>query len=409
MQIEGFRAVAERANALVVVDKKSAQIKVRNNHVLNRAITWLREKISPNPLRHAATDAARNRFLQAIAYRNSGYDSADVDRARDLLADDALERRPLSSRRIREVLNDLDGRSSATTRVNRRVAAFYREATGRPATLAERDLAAGSQRERSADALSLYGDEPGAPSPDSVNGEGAPVSSSEIGPAREEVMAEARAEPPPTTSTPGADVTETLAEPPPPPASEESTAVPANPADPSPTAHAEGSAASATHQATVPDTGGTAHAEAQAGATAREVVPPKQLTRELSGAGLPREVAKPLRKLIANKEISDRDGLAKQANRRIADFVVENRVGSWYVDAIKDEGIRRMAQRGGTVHVPTSLLNKVAKSITRSPVLKAYSDIKAESRVLVAAHVQRELERGAVSQEAVIGGGSAPD
>ena len=409
MHIEGFRAVAERANAFVVVDGKSAQVKVRTNHVFNRAITWLREKISPNPLRHAAADAARNRFLQAIAHRHSGYDSADVDRARDLLADDALERRPLSSRRIREVLEDLDGRSSPTTRVNRRVAVMYREATGRPATLAERDLAATSQRERAADALSLYGDEPRAPSPDSVNDQVAPVSGSATGPDREDLMAEAHAEPPPTAGPPGADVTETLAEPPPPPASAESTPVPANRADPSPTANAEDAAAAETHQATVPVTGGTANAEAQAGATAREVVPPKQLTRELSGAGLPREVAKPLRKMIANKEISDRDGLAKHANRRIADFVVENRVGNWYVDAIKDKGIRRMAQRGGTVHVPTSLLNKVARSIARSPELKTYSDIKAESRVLVAAHVQRELERGTVSQEAVIQGSSAPD
>ena len=159
MNIEGFRSVAERPNAIVTVDLKSAQVRVRSNNVFNRAITWLRHRFSSAPSRTLATDAARNRFLQAIGDRRSGYDSADVSRARDLLAEDMENQRPLSTRRIREVLEDLDGRSSPTTRIDRRVAVAYSDATGRPATLALRDLVAEAQKERGADTLSLYGDE----------------------------------------------------------------------------------------------------------------------------------------------------------------------------------------------------------------------------------------------------------
>ena len=394
-------------------------MRVRNNHVFNRAITWLRERISPNPMRHAATDAARNRFLQAIAHRQSGYDGADLNRARDLLADDALARRQLSSRRIREVLNDLDGRSDPTTRVNRRVASYYREQTGISNTLAARDLAAGARIRPADDVLSLYAEEAVAAPPDDVAGEpGDPVPVAATGPARAGVTAEAPtdpSDPSPATSTEGASAPDSFADPAPPTTRAETTAEPATLAAPSPTTTTEAPAAAGTDEATLPPS----HAEGAArppaasvaggGTTAPGGVPPRLLTRELSRAKLPPEIAKPLRKLIASRGILDADGLAKHGNRRMAGWVEEFRVGKWYVEALKDKATRRMAERGGVVHVPTPLLNKVARSITDSPVLKKYPDIKRDARVLVAAHVQQETERGTVSQEAVIHGAPGPE
>ena len=414
MQIEGFRAVAERPNAIVVVDSKSAQVKVRSNHVFNRAITWLRERFSPDPLRHATTDAARTRFLQAIAHRNSGYDSTDVNRARELLTDDSLERRPLSSRRIREVLDDLDGRSSPTTRVNRRVASIYQEATGRPATLAVRDLAASSQPERAADTLSLYGDPAGAAPPGAADEPGDSESSSEAGTAREDVMADPLPEPYLATSMEGATAPEALVDPPSPTTSTESTAVPGHPSPT--TTSAEGATAVATAETPAPGVGRTTEpqaAKAEAGTTAGIRATQKQLTREVARARLPGEVAKPLRRLIASKEIVDSAGLAKHGNKLTAQAVVENRVGEWYVDALKaglkDKGIRRMAKREGTVYVPSSLLNKVARSITDSPALKRFPEIKAEARTLITAHVEQEINEGTVAPEAVVRAGAGPD
>ena len=405
MNIDGFRGVAERPNVVVVVDLKSAQVKVRNNHVLNRAITWLRRIFSPNPLRDTATDAARNKFLQAIADRRSGYDSADVNRARELLADDALERTTLSSRRIREVLDDLDGRSSATTRINRRVAVYFHDEAGITNTLAARDLAANSRHEQVDNAQTIHSDEVGACPPSLANEPGDPVSTSETGTAREDVMAETLTHPSPTTNMESAAVPETLTHPSA-TRTTESAAVLETLTHLSATRTTESAAVLETAEAPAVGARRTAQLQAEnaeVGTTTGKSATPKLLTRELAKAKLPGEVATQLKKLIGGKEIVDTGGLAKHGNKRTAEWVVENRVGRWYVEALKDKGIKRMAGREGTVSVPSSLLNDVAKSIADSPVLKKYPDIKAQARDLIAVHVKQEINQGTVTY-----GGSAP-
>ena len=387
MNIDGFRSVADRPNAVVTVDLKSAQLKVRNNHVFNRAISWLRRRISSDPSRDLAMDAARNRFLQAIGDRRSGYDSADVSRARDLLADDIGNHRPLSSRRIREVLDDLDRRSSAATRVNRRVAVAYSEATGRPATLALRDLVAEARNEGAADTLSLYGDEPTAPVaiPETGSAQDDEVTEPRIRPSLDRYEPAASAFVPET----GRDREDEMTEPLIPPAPPKITA----------TRH---TSTDATVRAAVPEAGTAAAsavqrtdqpraADAEVGATARQSVKPRDLTRELARAKLPGEVSKYLKKQIGNRNIADSGELARLGNKRLAEWVMENRVGQWYLQARKDKGVKRMAQRDGTVSVPSSLVNDVARSISDSPVLKHYPDVKVHARALVAAHVRREL------------------
>ena len=382
MNIHGFRGVADRPNAVVLVDLKSAHVKVRNNHALNRAITWLQRKFAPNPLRDTATDAARNKFLQAIADRRSGYDSADVDHARELLAEDAMKRKPLSSRRIREVLDDLDGRSSATTRINRRVAAYFYDQTGITST-----LAASSRDKQVGNVESMYSDEVGS-SPTSVADErGDPVSASDTGTVQEDVMAESLTRPSSSSNS-------------------ESTVVPETLGRPSSTPSTESASVSETSNAPAPDAGRTAQpqaAKAEIGMTVQHGAKPKHLARELAKAKLPREVERHLRKLIDANEIVDSDGLAAHGNNRTAEWVVENRVGRWYVEALKDRGVKRVAEREGAVSVPSSLLSTVAKSIANSPALKKYPDVKVQSRVLIAAHVRQEMDH-----ETTVHGGAAP-
>ena len=370
MNIEGFRAAADRPNAVLVVDPKSAEVRVRNNHVLNRAVTWLRRRFSPSPMRDAARDAAHNRFLQAIADHRSGYDTGDVNRARELLARDVLERKPLSSWRIREVLDDIDGRSSATTRVNRRVAAYFHDQTGITNMLAARDLAANSRDEQSSDAEFMRSGEVGADPPRLADDPHDPAPTSEPGTAREEVIAQTRTRPSPSESTESAAVPETAKAP------------------------AVGARRTARPQA----------AKAEVGSTSRQRAKPKYLTRELAKAKLPGEVAKHLKELIGARDIVDADGLAKRGNERTAQWVVENRVGRWYVEALKDKGVKRLAAREGTVSVPGSLLNDVARSIADSPVLRKYSDIKVQARDLIALHVKRDVDQGSSML-----GGAAPD
>ena len=361
MNIEGFRAAADRPNAILEVDLKSARVKVRNNHVFNRAVTWLRRRFSPNSMRDAATDAAHNRFLQAIADRRSGYDSGDVNRAQELLSDDVLERKPLSSRRIREVLDDLDGRSDATTRINRRVAAYFLEQTGVANTLAARDLAANSQDEQASDTESNDSGEVGAGPPSVADDPHGPATTSGSGTAREAVLAETRTHPSHSESTESAAVPETARAPAP---------------DPQ-------------RAATQPQA-----ANSEVGTTARRGARPKHLTRELAKAKLPGEVATHLKKLIGTRDIVDSDSLAKLGNKRTAEWVVENRVGRWYVEALKNKGVKRSAMREGMVSVPSSLLNDVARSIADGPVLKKYPDIKVDARDLIALHVKQEIDRG---------------
>ena len=371
MNIQGFRAVAGRPNAILVVDSKSAQVKARNNHILNRAITWLQRRFSPNSLRDAGTAAAHNRFLQAIADRRSGYDIGDVHRAQELLTDDVLERKPLSSRRVREVLEDLDGRSSVTTRNNRRVAAYFHDEMGITNTLAARDLAANARSEQASDAGSVHSDAEGAGPPGVSGDSDVPASPSASETAREAVMAEALTHPSRAEGTESAAVSETA------------------------NAPAPGAERTARLQ--------TENAEVET--TARRSAEPKQLSRELAKARLPGEIQKHLKKLIGTKEIVDSDGLARHGNERTAQWVVENRVGRWYVEALKDKGVTRLAKRDGMVSVPSSVLSAVAKSITDSPSLKNYSDIKAHSRDLIAMHVRQEIDQrsgmaaGAASNE----------
>ena len=387
MNIESFRAVAERPGAVVVVDMKSAQVKVRSDNFLNRAITWLRQRISPNALHHTATDAARNRFLQAIGDHRSGYDSADVSRARDLLAQDMRLHRPLSSRRIKEVLDDLDGRSSATTRTNRRVAVMYSDATGRPATLALRDLVAEAENPRAADTLSLYGDEPIAA-----------ATTSESGGVGEDEMTQPlirtsldRYEPVDAAPVPesGWDGEDEMTQPLIPPSPPESTATERMSMDPTVRAAVPEAATATASEARRTD---QPHAAGAAvGATAPQRARPKDLTRALDKAKLPQEVSKYLKKQIGARQIVDINGLTKHGNQRLAQWVEDNRVGKWYVEARKDRGVTRMAKQDGIVTVPKSLCDDIARSITDSPALKHYPDVKVHARALVAAHVRREL------------------
>jgi len=103
MKIHEFRAAAETREALFVVDSKTHMIKARPQNFLNRAIIWLREKNPFNPLARLERQAAHDHFLEAIAKHN-GYDGSDLSRAKDLLKDDQNRGKPLSSRRIREVV-----------------------------------------------------------------------------------------------------------------------------------------------------------------------------------------------------------------------------------------------------------------------------------------------------------------
>ncbi|MCZ0944068.1 MAG: hypothetical protein OXJ53_13500 [Gammaproteobacteria bacterium] len=117
--IQDYRAVALSVDSGTLrLDAESDGIKVSGDTWLGRVVAWIKEKISPDPLARTSQEAAHGRFLQAIA-NYAGYTDRDVSRAEALLATDLLEGKPLSTRRVREVLGELDAKSTETTRQNR--------------------------------------------------------------------------------------------------------------------------------------------------------------------------------------------------------------------------------------------------------------------------------------------------
>ena len=68
VNFQDFRNIADtRRDATISVSHSTGNVQIKDNHVLNRLITWVRNKISPNPSRqYIEREAAYNKFLGAI-------------------------------------------------------------------------------------------------------------------------------------------------------------------------------------------------------------------------------------------------------------------------------------------------------------------------------------------------------
>ena len=119
-------AVAGKGGAHIVLDSKTDQLKTYRQDRFSRAVQWCRDRISPNRHRQIERDGALNLFMTAIA-AHAAYATSDANRARALLSADACESRPLTSRRILQVMKELDERSTQTERDNRITASFMAE------------------------------------------------------------------------------------------------------------------------------------------------------------------------------------------------------------------------------------------------------------------------------------------
>ena len=123
MHLSEFTAIAGRGDAQIVLDSKTNELKAHRQDRLHRTVRWIRESTSPNRHAQIEKDGALALFMQAIA-AHSAYDAGDKSRADALLFDDVDQRRPLTSLRIREVLTDMDERSTRAMRENRTTASW---------------------------------------------------------------------------------------------------------------------------------------------------------------------------------------------------------------------------------------------------------------------------------------------
>ncbi len=111
--IRMFRAIAETdRNRMVFADnRKPGAIESARNNPFGRAVVWLRNTFSPS---HRKTvDQTYDRFANALRTSHSHRGDQELGRVDALLAADRGTGEPLTSRRIKQVLSQLDRPASA--------------------------------------------------------------------------------------------------------------------------------------------------------------------------------------------------------------------------------------------------------------------------------------------------------
>ena len=428
MDIPGFKAIGEtRQNALLFVDSKSGEIKTRKGNFLARAIMWLQGKIrADHDLLNAEKYGAHNSFLRAIG-ESLTYNESDLGRAEAFLTKDILEGKPLSSRRIREVLSDLDSRSGPVERQNRMMAG-YMSTRGIEIRLREKNAIHGTKFRLSAvekEHLShriknavLYTDKE-VVNVDRIVGykEASGITNQLVDELLDRKPADGQAVV--VKETP----VETVAN------RQRTAAANAEIVAGRPNKEAEeanhrtaeyivdnrlarwhrqalpsGDRLSQVPEALVEKVRGAINshltpvtyesAKAEVRAIVRSFVDanptPALLRKRLADAKLPSEVESYAKKFITDKESVDVNSLARQVNRRTADWVLKNRLVNWYVEGLNKVGEKTKVKSGETVMLPAELVDDVAKTIADHSDLFAYPDIKVHARRLVDTHISRE-------------------
>lgn len=382
MSITAFRRLGAIPDARVLLDVNRDELTTRRRTFLNRVVDWVRGKVAPEANAGAARMVPHNRFLRAIA-ESPAYDAGDVSRAEALLSVDVLDGKALTTRRIVEVLDDLDGRSTQADRDNRTTAAWMssRGVDERLRALSAGELSEEDRRVVASRVTRAIAEAGGA----GVRAVGFERAVSITAGVVDEFLAETQrttaVSVPPVEAAPADEV----ASPTEASARADEPDVTAAVAD---TAHADEPAPGDPPPAAVP------MASVRAWPGRAKGVRPKDLLRELDGAKLPRVVAKDIRRLVKAGSVADRADLARRANQRTAAWVLENRVGRWYGEALKRAGARRKIRHGEPLMASSRMLDKVNRSIVEADRLLPYAEVKGQARALIADHVGGEIADG---------------
>lgn len=398
MSLAAFRSLGQIRDGRVLLDTKSDELRVRRQTFMNRAVDWIRERISPNPLAETERAVPHNRFLRAIA-QSPVYDSGDVSRAEALLTVDLLNGKPLTTRRIAEVIEDLDGRSTPAMRENRTTAAWM-ATRGVEQRLREQLAEAPSEDEGRAlegridRAIHQAGGdgrrkvsftEASAITYGVVDGFLAQRAATRAEAAAEAHAAAKALERTQTSEGSGEDPGATAA-------STESPGLPRQrpPDGPDATTPATLTTAAATGPATTPATASPTTTDVAVPPVRTAPAGRGELLRELRNAKLPGKVSSAMRRLVKSGTVTDRAALAKRTNEHTAAWVIDNRVGRWYGEALKKAGARRKIRHGEELMASTRMLEAVRRSIVEADQLVAYAEVKVQARALIADHVRTE-------------------
>ena len=414
VSFQDFRNIAEtRRDATISVNQSSGNLQVRDNHVLNRLITWVRNKISPrDPVRQQTErESAYNRFLGAVGKEIRYRDQ--LGWVEDQLGADAYVKKPLTSRRVGEIMHQLDTRTTDAHR-NTLVTAHYmagREGSnhfdntlsqklGGRTMLQDLDFKF-SPKERAALSQKVYDAvmEAGADGRNDVGqAEGSAVTERVIDAEldrHEALIISAKNTARQAGEQTAQKAREIDAERPRPKPEMDSAAAARTGQNAMPVAGTSGAArgvrnllsritrrstgASGTSGATAAT--GTTRAKGATGTTAAPQT--KDLLNELKQADLPRAVRTDMKKSIKAGGIKSFDAFVKQTNEKTYAWVRDNRFGKWYYDALKDSGVRV----GNEVTVPIPLDEKVEQLISRSPYPVRYADVKVNVRREIDAYI----------------------
>ena len=368
--IQDFRtACADVRDGTFRLDTESDRVKVSSDNLFGRLVSWIKSKIAPNSLERTSQEAAHGRFLQAIA-NHSGYSPAEVSRAEALLSTDAIYRKPLTTRRVREVLGELDGASSAVARQNRIwadgvVAGMERRVAERDSGVELDDRSSARLAKALRNAIASAGQ----------NGARA-LSASEANQIADNVVdaflegrLEGRTEPAAGPPAPA------RAQPTPSAAVADLPTPPSGAATPSSSAPASVSPADEPTYVDVTREGGR-----------------KALLGELKSAQLPKEVAVVIESLIQVDTVKDLPTLADRANRKSADYAVRKCVDGWYADALKAQADN--AKKAGIdvkevlpKTAPDELKTKVSKALIGFSELLPWSEVEHQAQGLVQSHI----------------------
>ena len=405
LKYQDFRNIADtRRDATISVSHSTGNLQIKDNHVLNRLITWVRDKIStPDPSRqYAGRQAAYSKFMGVI--RNEIRYRDQLGWVEDQLGADTYLKKPLTSRKVREILNDLDTRTTEAHR-NSLVTAHYMAGLEGSSyfskTLAEKLSARPmlqdvhfefSQNERETLSRKIF---------DSVM-EASADGRNNIGYAEGNAVAlrvidaeldrhEAQIISAKTTARQAGEETaqkarELAAERPRPKQEMDSAAAARTGQNAMPETRTSGAARGVRDllsRITRRPTGATGTSGATVATSATAAPQTKDLLDELKQADLPSAVRADMKKSIMSGGIKSFDTFVQQANQKTYKWVRDNRFGKWYYDALKKSGVRV----GNEVTVPIPLDEKVEQQINRSPYPVRYADVKVSVRREIDAYI----------------------
>ena len=115
-----FRQLAERrSDATLTVNMNTGDLRSRSNNVFNRVITWVRNKFQAPTTRQVEQQAAYNSFIRSM-HASPRYDALEKESTMMQLSQDVRLGKPLTTRRIRQILTQLETPTVGSTNVDRR-------------------------------------------------------------------------------------------------------------------------------------------------------------------------------------------------------------------------------------------------------------------------------------------------